>query len=73
MAKAIVDDYQDFITRNKLYPFQGVTGFYEDGHGCTAVDFQADGDNESWHFVLIYNSENKRIKVVKFDHHRYMC
>jgi hypothetical protein len=74
LDKAITDDYQDFIAKNKLFLAGAVTGFYEDGTGQRAVEFEAfpPGENTSWHYVLIYNKENKRIKLIKYGYDRRM-
>jgi hypothetical protein len=73
--KAIKDDYQDFI--QKLSPKErdhvGDIGFFEDGTGQHAVSIQVfpRGDVE-WHYALIYDKENKRIKVTKYGYSRIM-
>jgi hypothetical protein len=73
--KVITDDYQDYI--QKLPPteskFVGPIGFSEDGTGRHAVSveiFEAN-KNSSWQHVLIYDKENKRIKVIKYGHRKY--
>ena len=73
LSKAITDDYQNFISNNKLMLRDPVTGFYEDKLGQQAVEFEAFIPNEyaSWHYVLIYNSEHKRIKVVRYGRTKY--
>jgi hypothetical protein len=73
LAKAITDDYQDFIIKNKLNLSGAVTGFYEDGTGQHAVQFAAfpPNQNATWTYALIYDKENKRIKVIKYDYHRF--
>ncbi len=70
---AITMDYKDFITKRKLFLSGAITGFFEDGKGQRAVSFEAfdDGDS-SWQYALIYDPNNKRIKVMKYNHHRYM-
>lgn len=74
LDQAIIDDYQDFIKKKGLGIISPVTGFYEDGQGDIGVQFEAFvSSNESWHFALIYNKQNKRVKVVKFGRGRYMC
>jgi hypothetical protein len=73
LDKAITDDYQDFIKKNGLDPDGAITGFYEDGTGQHAVEFAAfpPDQNATWNYVLIYDKENKRIKVIKWNHIRY--
>jgi uncharacterized protein YceK len=73
LDKAIVDDYQGYIAKKGLSAAV-VSGFYEDGQGHRAVEFEASASgNESWHFAIIYNKQNKRVKVVRFGRERYMC
>jgi hypothetical protein len=74
--RAIVKDYQGFI--QKLPPDQrgynvGPIQFYEDGTGRHAIGFEVFvGTYTSWHYLLIYDTENKRAKVIKYGHTRYM-
>ena len=72
LNKAITDDYQTFIAQNKLYA-AAITGFYEDGTGQHAVQFEAfpPNQNASWQYVLVYDNKNKRIKAVKYGRIRY--
>jgi hypothetical protein len=71
LDRAIIDDYQNFINTDKLIG-GGPAGFYEDGMGQHAVEFVAfpPGQNATWNYVLIYNKENKRIKVIKYGYDR---
>jgi hypothetical protein len=73
LDKVIIDDYQSFINTNKLIGGGGPAGFYEDGTGQHAVEFVAfpPGENATWNYVLIYNKENQRIKVIKYGYTRY--
>jgi hypothetical protein len=73
LDKAITDDYQDFIKKNNLILSGAITGFYEDGTGQHAVEFIAfpHGENATWNYVLIYDKENQRIKVIKYGYTRY--
>jgi hypothetical protein len=73
--KIIVKDYQDYI--EKLPPKKrdhvGIIFFLEDGSGQHAVSIEIwETGNTSWHYALIYNKENKRIKVVKYGYRRVM-
>jgi hypothetical protein len=74
LDKAITDDYQNFIEKNKLDLFGAITGFYEDGTGQHAVEFEAfpDKQNATWHYVIIYDKENKRVKVIKYGYRRFV-
>jgi len=70
----IIDDYQNFIKTNGLITSGGgPSGFYEDRMGQHAVEFTAfpPDSNATWNYVLIYDKENKRIKVTKYGYTRY--
>ena len=73
LEQLVTDDYKIFIKTNNLNVFGAITGFFEDGSGQRAVEFEAFpyGQNASWHYVLIYNGENKRIKVIRYGHKKY--
>ncbi|HEY1661291.1 MAG TPA: hypothetical protein VGI03_02640 [Verrucomicrobiae bacterium] len=77
LDNAITDDYQDFIKTNNLDTMGAITGFYEDGTGQHAIEFEGMlvGPNSrgeiSWHYVLIYNKDNKRVKTTKYNRTRY--
>jgi hypothetical protein len=73
LDKAIVDDYKGYIAQNKLDLLGAITGFLEDGSGQRAIEFEAlsPGRNAAWHYAIIYNNENKRVKVIKYGHHRF--
>jgi hypothetical protein len=70
LDKAVTDDYQEFIKKNKLELLHMVTGYYEDGTGQQAIAFQAfvSGRDEycGRNYVLIYNKERKRIRTIKW-------
>jgi hypothetical protein len=72
LDKAITDDCHTFIVQNKLYA-AAITGFYEDGTGQHAVQFEAfpPNQNASWNYVLIYDKYNKRVKTIKYGRIRY--
>ncbi len=73
LDKAVIDDYQKFISDRRLNPFGAITGFYEDGTGRHAVDFQAfpPGENATWNYVLIYDKENRRARTIRYNHIEY--
>ncbi len=73
LDKAIVEDYQGFIKKHGLSVTFAVTGYFEDGKSHLGVKFEGFAGNESWDYALIYDNRNKRVKTVKFNHHRYMC
>ena len=80
LNKAIVDDYQAYITTNKLQPLESmplgaIMGYYEDGQGQHAIQFVVESSswwlgaspiwNTLWSYTLIYDKENKRMKTVR--------
>lgn len=73
LDNAVTEDYQDFITRNKLNLLGAITGFYEDGTGQHAVKIVAFPPNQNsvWHYALIYDKDNKRIKIIKYGYYRF--
>jgi hypothetical protein len=73
--QVIEKDYSDFIQQFKPTgerPAQ-VTGFYLDGKGQHAVNIEIFGYNQnaSWQYALIYDKDNKRVKVIKYGYCRY--
>ena len=73
LDKAVVDDYQAFVRDNKLSLNGALTGFYEDGTGQHAISFEASPNNQNftWHYILIYDRNDKRVNAVKRDYHKY--
>jgi len=73
--QTIVEDYQDYIQKlppeEKKYAF--VEHFFEDGTGQHAVNIEVFANNKNvlWYYALIYDKENKRIKVIKYDYAKY--
>jgi hypothetical protein len=74
LAKAIRDDYQDYIqklpqkVRNRIGPIQ----LFEDGTGKYAVTIAVDSKGTEWTHVLIYDRANKRVEVIKYVSGHYM-
>jgi hypothetical protein len=66
--QSIVDDYQNYI--QTLSPeerkYARVSGYNEDGTGQHAAIIEIDLNGTAWNHVLIYDKDNKRIKVVKY-------
>ena len=66
--KAISDDYQTYIkslppdVRNGVGPLQ----FFEDVTGQHAILIAIAQNGTDWAHVLIYDKNNKRIKVIKY-------
>ena len=75
LDQAIVEDYQNFIADKKKFPYppNTITGFFEDGKGQRAVALRIGIDGTSWVYVLIYDRDNKRVKVIKYVDGYYMC
>jgi hypothetical protein len=71
--KAIEDDCQDYI--KTLAPekrsFTSTIEMYEDGTGQHAVKIRRGVNGTWWEHVLIYDRDNKRIKVYKFPNGGY--
>ena len=73
--KVISDDYQAYI--HSLSPeerkYMGPHEFFEDATGQHAVRVETDiNGNQAWYHILIYDKDNKRIKVIKYYRGRYM-
>ena len=74
LDKVISDDYRDFIqelptkARNGIGPIQ----FYEDRTGQHAVAIETGWSGTDWTYVLIYDKNNKRVRVVKYVSGYYM-
>lgn len=47
--------------------------YWEDGTGQHAVVIRASHDGEHWCYALIYDRNNRRIKVLKYSTSGYMC
>jgi len=62
--QAITDDYQNYIQSQK--GFVGAVDFLEDGAGQHAVDIKMGVNGRWWRHILIYDKENKRIKVIRY-------
>lgn len=66
--QAIVNDYQDYIQKlpsdEKNYVALGQ--YFEDGTGQHAVRMEIALNGTDWAHILIYNKDNKRIKVIKY-------
>ncbi len=74
LDKAIIEDYHSYIEEKKLKVSGGVSGFYDVGTGQRAVEFEVFTDgNTSWHFALIYDRQNRRLRVVRFGRNWSMC
>jgi hypothetical protein len=71
--QAISDDYDAYLKQNGFFTVGALTGLYEDGTGQHAARFQAGKDGTYWDCILIYDKDNKRIKVIKHIDGHYAC
>ena len=75
-ARSIHDDYQDYIRglpddeRSRIDDF-GIS-FLEDTTGQRAVEIYIPRSGVRWKHVLIYDTDGKRTKVIKYASSRYM-
>ena len=70
LNSTITIDYENFIKTNNLGLMGAITGYYEDGNGQHAIEFVASPPklNATWNYVLIYDKDNKRTKVIKYNY-----
>ncbi len=77
LDKTIKDDYQDYIQKLPPETKYYVRGFnihvFEDGTGRRAVKISIPLNGVWWEHVLIYDKDNKRVKVTKYASGRYAC
>ncbi len=70
----IEKDYKAYI--QTLSPeekkYMGGTNFFEDGTGQHAVRIEVNLNGATWYHVLLYDKDNKRIKVIKYVAGFYM-
>ena len=77
LNKAISHDCHDYIDKLSLKERKGLLPvlYFEDGNGqfAVAIKIGIDGIFEGtyWRHVLIYDKENKRIKVIKYKDGHY--
>ena len=66
--QSIVNDYQNYI--HTLSPeeqkFATVDYYFEDGAGQHAVEITIGLNHTNWRHILIYDKDNKRIKIIKY-------
>ena len=71
--KAITDDYKNYI--QTLSPDEKKTAgpifYFEDGMGQHAVEIKIGLNGTVWEHVLIYDKDNKRIKMIKYSNGGY--
>ena len=73
---AITKDYEDY--RNSFPPGSSVPidvqdFLYEDGTGKHAVKIRFASGGTEWTHVLIYDQNDKRIKIIKYISGHYAC
>lgn len=68
LSSAINDDYQYYLQELPVVERTGVgpVQFFVDGTGQHAVRIEIALNGIDWAHVLIYDKENKRVKVLKF-------
>ena len=71
--EAINDDYKNYIQNLHLgkRSFIGALDYFENESGQHAVDIKVGVDDMWWEHVIIYNKENRRIKVIKYPNGHY--
>jgi hypothetical protein len=67
-------DYQSFFQSLEEHNIIGPYFLLEDGKGHHALEVEVTpiGKNASWHYALIYDENNRRIKTIKYNYTRYM-
>jgi hypothetical protein len=72
-APAIEKDSKDYM--EKLPPeekkYAGWGNNYKDGTGQHAVVIEIDLKPNAWYHVLIYDKDDKRLKVIKYIDHQF--
>ena len=75
--QAITDDYRNFIKKlppgESKFIMDGSIKFFENGMGQRAVDIEIPLDGTYWHYALIYDNSNARIKMIRFSSGHYRC
>jgi hypothetical protein len=66
--KAITDDYNDYILKlpSEERNYIGSIHFFEDGTGQHAVSIEIALSGTDWSHVIIYDKDNKRMKVIRY-------
>ena len=75
LDKTITDDYQNYIrqlpSQEKSYVQWSDIWFYENKAGQHAVRIEIALDRVTREHVLIYDKDDKRVKVIKYANGRY--
>ena len=75
LNQAIKDDYRNYVQTEllpkKYFIDEEDIWFYEDGTGQHAVRIDIPINGTYWEHVLIYNKDNKRIKLIKYSAGHY--
>ena len=73
--QTIENDFHDYIQNlpAKDNNHVGPIFYYKDGTGQHAINMEifVKGENASWHYVIIYDKENKRVKAIKYGYGSY--
>ena len=74
-SKIIDEDLNAFITQRSPEGYRPVEviGYYKNNAGQHALNLELFEyhKNSSWHYVLVYDKDDKRIKVIKYDFRKY--
>jgi len=75
LDKAIQEDYQDYVSKlsRKERMWMGPVGISEDGFGQHAVTIHIAWYGTDWAHVLVYDKNNKRVKVTRYVAGHYRC
>ena len=75
LDKAIQDDYQDYISNlsRKERMWMGPIAVSENGLGQHAITIQIAWYGTDWAHVLVYDKDNKRVKVTRYVAGHYRC
>jgi hypothetical protein len=66
--KAITDDYEAYIQTLPAVEkkYSRVSGYYQDGTGQHAVQIEIPLNGRWYYYILFYDKDDKRIKVVRY-------
>jgi len=74
LAKAIKDDYQNYLGKDEPGYYTMEVSYFEDATGQHAVRVQTyTRDRDSFFYVFIYDKSNVRVQVLKYYYGHYSC
>lgn len=67
--QTIVNDYQNYIQKlpSEERKYAGMIQYFEDGMGEHAIKIEIPLNGTWWQHVLIYDQNDKRIKMIKYS------